>query len=368
MDNKRRYIININLLILVIAILLSNSSTATATHFFQKNSTWYEKIPENPEIYPNSEKYVNDILINSKLLATSFREWSVPVFRANENDPIVQILDYYCVKDGICEERTFQKLGWDYVPLPANAKPAGNDAALACWPSWCRDGHMVIISADGRYAWDISGGAIRFPDNFQDPELAGKVMAKYVRRWDLTGDGINSPYDGMGAARLAPVPLLHGLITYEEIVNQGKIDHALAFTYNGNKKSPHWGIYPAEKYNAGINDREWALIEGMRLQLDPSVDCNAIARFEFERIVCVALQEYGMILVDNSGPGNNNIIAESLEDKPESWQGIIIDALRAIPLDKLRVVKPIYPSTTATSTQTDIDTVPPQPPQNVVIE
>ncbi len=365
---KVKYNIVINLILLTISIYLFFPGIASATHFFQKHSTWYEKIPENPELYPNSEKYVNDILINSKILATNFRNWSVPIFRASENDPVVQILNRFCIVEGNCEERTWQQMGWDYVPLPKNAKPAGNENSLKCWPKYCSDGHMVIISADGRYAWDISGKAIRFPDDYPDPKLAGRLVARYVRKWDLTGDGINSPNDLLGSNRLAATPLLHGLITYDEIVNQGYIDHAIAFGYNGSKKAPHWGIYPAETYNAGINDREWALIEGMRLQLDPSVDCNAIARFEFERIVCVALQEYGMIFVENTGPGYNTIYAESLDYSSKSWSGIIIDALRAIPLNKLRVVKPIYPSTTTTSSQTDVDTVPPQPPQNVVIE
>jgi hypothetical protein len=296
------------------------AGSSEATQFFQDHSTWYEKIHVNPKIMTNSEDYINDIKINGTAISIEHREWSVPIWFAKADTPVVTMT--------VNRQNPITQ-GWNVVPIPPEAKPAGNEAALA---GQYRDGHMVVVSPSWQYAWDFFGAR-------KDP--TGNWSAVNVRQWDLSGDGLNSPYDRLGSARACPMPLLHGIITYEEI-QKGYIDHALAFAYWGAKKQDHWGVYPCEAYRRDISDRQWAMVHGFRLQLDPALDINSLGLNRAGKIIARAMQEYGMIFVENSGAGSNIIYAESLDGKSESWSGIL-GSLTGIPLDKFRVIEPIYP-------------------------
>ncbi len=313
-------------LVFIILVLIVMLPSATATKFFQQHSTWYEKIPENPELMENSLNYINDVLINSRRMSISYRSWSVPVWHARADTPYIKVtsFDACCYGDEIKTNRPV-KYGYDSVPIPQEAMPAPD-----------ADGHMVIISADGKHEWDF----------YQAKKAAdGSWSATVIRRWNLTTDGINSPYDVRGSCRVCPVPLTHGLVMHDEI-EKGYIDHAIAFAYWG-MRTPDRGVYPCEKYNGGLSERQWAMSLGYRLQLDPELDIDSLGLNRANKIIAKALQEYGMIFVENNGPRNNGIYAERLADNPDkSWQGImdLENFADNIPLNKFRVVKPIYPS------------------------
>jgi hypothetical protein len=244
-------------------------------HFFKEQSTWYEKIPNTPEILGRgtctSEEFVQDILSNSEILTISYREWSVPIWIAGEDTPD-QWVD-------VSSPQGNQPQEWYWVPIPPDAQPASEN-----------DAHMVIVSHDWSYAWDFWGA---------EKHSDGHWSSRTFRRWDLSSDGINSPYDMNGSARVAPVPLLHGLITYDEVVNKGYINHALAFAYSQAKRNSP-GVYPCETPNDGYCDRECCLWLGFRLQLDPDLDLDTLNLNWASKIIARALQEYGMIFVENN--------------------------------------------------------------------
>ena len=94
----------------------------------------------------------------------------------------------------------------------------------------------------------------------------------------------------------------------------------------------------------GVSDRPGAMLMGERLQLNPDLDSFDLT--EPERVVARALQEYGMIFVENCAVGCNSVYFESLEDKSESWGrlgGDLLPDLRKIPLSEFRVVEPVRP-------------------------
>jgi hypothetical protein len=293
------------------------STSDLPDQFFRQNSTWTEKISDHPQLLERlgctSESFITDVLSNSQILTISYREWSVPIWYAKEDTP-AQWVELSRPKGP--EE-------WQWVPIPSEAQPAAAE-----------DAHMVIVSYDHRYAWDF-WHATKHAD--------GHWSADAFRRWDLTTDGINSPYDGLGSSRVAPVPLLHGLITYDEIVNKGTINHALAFAYSQAKRdSP--GVYPCETSNNGYCDRACCLWLGFRLQLNPDLDLDSLNLNPASKIIAKAMQEYGMIFVENNGVGYNSIYAENLDAKAETWNGILDGTITNIPLDQFRVVEPIIPS------------------------
>ncbi len=319
---------------------LLTAKPSEATRFFQQNSTWYEKIPATSQIMANSANYVNFLRGVSPVLAVSYSEWSPSVWYARQDTPNMTV-------PLVGSQSWAFPPGANVVPIPPEAKPAGNDVRLNTG-EW-RDGHMVIISYDRRYAWDFFG-ALKYPN--------GTWQTDTVRRWDLNTDGVDQPYVGNGSARQAPVPLSHGLITYEEI-QKGYIDHAIAFaTHSAKAGSP--GVYPAVTPNNGESTDPWAPWLGFRFQLDPSIDVNSLNLSPAGKVIARALQEYGMIFVENAGPGNNAIYAEDLTGKSQSWGswGSVFGSLAEIPLNRLRVVMPIYPSTGKPSAPNNLQVTP----------
>jgi hypothetical protein len=287
----------------------------TSSRFFQKHNTWYEKIPSIPIIHPDSANVINNIKKYSHPLGIIYTKFSHTIFYARQDTPKV-----------VVEVRAAasKALGWNVVPIPSEARPSGFGT------DGYSDGHMVIISHDRKSAWDF----------YQAERLsAGSWKAAVVRRWNLDTDGVNSPYDGLGNVKMCPTPILHGLVTYEEI-KRGYIDHAMIVAVN-NAKTNYWGHFPCEAYVGGFNTNPYPPQGGMRIQLDPAVNIDTLGLSPVAKMVAKAMQEYGMISVDNAGTTDFDIYFEDVSFRPDkvSWQGILPNDLGKIPRDKLRIVQ-----------------------------
>ena len=299
-------------LFFAISMVLGSPTMSQAERFFQTPNTWYTKIPATTVVDPNSANYIQDILTNNAGWNLNKGEWSVPIWVAEAETPLVTVT--------ASAKATLQ--GWNIVPIPSHATPAAHGVVGVY-----RDRHMTIISHDRRYAWDFFGAVKTSATSWKTVSMV---------KLDLSQDGINSPYDNTGSVRACPTSLLHGIMTYDEVVNKGHIDHALAFAYSGEMKKAHWGAFPCQSWREGVSDRPYAMNIGTRLQLDPNFDINTLTGAQ--KVVAKALQEYGMIFVENCGKGCNSLYAENLEYKPESWQGKL-GSLWGIPVHKLRVVE-----------------------------
>jgi hypothetical protein len=265
-----------------------------------------------------------------------YREWSVPIWWADESTPLT---DVTLTTSSQPANDAVRANGWNLdIPIPPGAKSSAMDTLCS---GTYRDSHMVVINHQKTFAWDFFKA--------RDCEGDGTWAADRVAKWDLVsdtaygkgiGDGVDQPYT-FGTSRVAPVPLLHGLITYNEVVSEGVINHALAFA-GPTAKAGSPGVYPCVTPNNGAGTDPYASWLGFRFQLDPSVNCSSLGLNNYGKMVCVALQQYGMIFVENNGPGSNGIYVENLNDKPQSWKGII-GSLSALPVDKLRVIEPLTP-------------------------
>ena len=142
-----------------------------------------------------------------------------------------------------------------------------------------------------------------------------------------------------------------GLITYDEVVNKGVIDHAICMATWRETGCSHTANYPsgqsrnvAEWCNSQEESDRLPLMKmGERIQLDPSVDCSQVTYDNFGRIVCKALQEYGMVFCENNSLGYNTLYIENRSKGSNAfgdWSGIIQgDSLESIPINKFRVVR-----------------------------
>jgi hypothetical protein len=97
----------------------------------------------------------------------------------------------------------------------------------------------------------------------------------------------------------------------------------------------------------GWSDRSDCIPEGARLQLDPTIDLDALGLSEGEKAVATALQRYGGFLMDvakaplsvsfeldtHAEPGT---LGQTYTDAGFRWD---YDAMERIPWEKLRVLK-----------------------------
>ena len=111
--------------------------------------------------------------------------------------------------------------------------------------------------------------------------------------WDLLGDTQRPA--GWTSADAGGLPIMPGLVRYDEVVTQGKIEHALRFTTKNTRKAytapaTHWA---SKKTDPNLPPM------GAHLRLKASVKPEDFPAQV--RPIIVALKRYGMILADNGG-------------------------------------------------------------------
>jgi hypothetical protein len=276
--------------------------------FYSSDSPWNLPIPTETEIDSNSEVMI-DLLVKDARTGNppvlSLREWSYPVYVADESTPRHQVeltanwSPYRAILD---------------VPIPDGALPDPRG-----------DGHMIIIDLTTGYEYDF-WQASRNQD--------GSWEASWGNRISFSGDGFY--LHGMGA-RGSGFAGLGGLIWPEEF-EKGRIDHALFMAI------PHPAsggpVWPATESD-GTSSREGAIPEGARLQLDPALDLDQFDMLPYERIIAEALQAYGAFVGDVSGSVSIyavNPICYPEDPYPEGWFDTRWALLNGIPWEHMRVL------------------------------
>jgi hypothetical protein len=194
--------------------------------------------------------------------------------------------------------------GFDLVPIPPEARPDPQ-----------ADSHLAVVDWEQNRVWDM-WALSRNPDGTWK-SATGMVYA-------AGGPGVFSTAelgvkDGEsvhfhGPSRAAGVPAVAGLIMYDEVM-AGEIRHKIA-------AASRFCAYREFVFPAAWTDGfvEGGIPEGTVIQLDPALDLSQFPLTREERIVCVALQRYGMVLVDIAQ--GQPIYAEGLWGHPgKSWDG-----------------------------------------------
>ncbi len=323
-----------------------------AERFFKKHSTWYEKIPANTPTAANSANYVARLVESAAgggdSLGYVTDDWSVPIYHATGSDPTYTIT----VTGSSNTVNTVNAFAYNLnVPIGTDFKQS------AYGDIGYRDGHMVVISEDGLTAWDF----------FRANVDTSPPSAKIIKRWDLTTDGIAQPWPSVCwdtpecekwlSCRVTPMPLLHGIVTYDE-VKSGVIEHALSFSHGGTTGGTPLGynpsVYPSDqnRNGSGVHDHQWSPLLGQRYQLDPTLDVDDPADWGGkalsvgEKVIAKALQEYGMIFVENSGTYNSDLFLEELTfDATRDWSDAEVNILGSgkIKFRDFRLIDPLMP-------------------------
>lgn len=182
-------------------------------------------------------------------------------------------------------------------PVPPNAPIEGG-------PKSTGDRHVIVLDRDNWQLWEMFNA---FPDG------RGGWKAESGAFWDLRRNQMRPPR--WTSADAAGLPILPGLVRYDEVVGRTAIDHALRFTLAATRRAY---VSPASHWASEKDDEDLPPM-GMRVRLRANYDLTG---FSIEaRVILQALKTYGMILADN---GTDNFISGAPDPR---WN---MDALRQI--------------------------------------
>lgn len=194
-------------------------------------------------------------------------------------------------------------------PIPRNAPIEGG-------PKSTGDRHVIVLDRDNRKLYEIYNA---FPDGKGGWKADGGAV------WDLRKNQVRPAR--WTSADAAGLPILPGLVRYDEAVEKGVIAHALRFTL---RKTRRAYVPPASHWASTSNGEDMPPM-GMRVRLKADFDVSGFAP-EVEAIL-VALKTYGMFLADN---GSDNFISGAPSAK---WDHDRLRQLRRVTTRDLEVVE-----------------------------
>jgi hypothetical protein len=161
-------------------------------------------------------------------------------------------------------------------PIPKGAPIEGGPKAKG-------DRHILVVDRDN---WKLYELFAAYPQ--RDGWKAGSGAI-----FDLNSNKLRPA--GWTSADAAGLPILPGLVRYDEVMEQKAIPHALRFTV---VKSRRGYVHPARHF-ASRNTSTSLPPMGMRVRLKADYD---ISKFPKEvQVILTCLKKYGMIVADNGG-------------------------------------------------------------------
>jgi hypothetical protein len=145
------------------------------------------------------------------------------------------------------------------------------------------DRHILIVDRDAGLLYELFAA---YPENGGASWHAGSGAI-----FDLSSNNLRPA--GWTSADAAGLPILPGLVRYDEVVEQGAIQHALRFTTRRTRRAY---VLPARHLASGLTDPSLPPM-GMRVRLRAAFD---VAPFPATvQVILNALKTYGMFVADN---------------------------------------------------------------------
>jgi hypothetical protein len=298
--------------------------------FFSDDSFWNQPIPPGAQVDGRTRRWIHlletepsheNVLINCD-------QWTIPVYDVDGSTPLAKVAQLALSPADQIHWHTDRThfghgKGFEMVPIPTTASPDPQS-----------DSHMAVVNWGTNQVWDM-WQLSRNPDGTWK-SATGMVYAANGPGVFSTGeigvrDGESVHFHG--PSRASGVPAVAGLIMYDEVIS-GEIRHkiAAASRFCAFKEF----VFPAA-WTDGIVDG--GIPEGSLVQLDPNLDLSRFPLTREERIVGVALQHYGMVLVDMAQ--GQPVYAEGLWGHPgKTWKGKLrsTGGLSRIPYSSYRVL------------------------------
>lgn len=161
--------------------------------------------------------------------------------------------------------------------------PIPHDAPIEGGSSSTGDRHVLIVDSDN---WKLYELYDAHPVNGGASWTAGSGAI-----FDLNSNSLRPA--GWTSADAAGLPILPGLVRYDEVVEQKAIDHALRFTCPTSRRGY---VSPARHFASSRTDVNQPPM-GMRVRLKSTVDISSFPANV--QVILRALKKYGMFMADN---------------------------------------------------------------------
>jgi hypothetical protein len=159
--------------------------------------------------------------------------------------------------------------------------PVPPDAPVEGGRDGTGDRHVLVLDRDN---WKLYEMFSAFPDGKGWKADSGAVF-------DLNSNALRPA--GWTSANAAGLPILPGLVRYDEVVEQKAIRHALAFTCRRTRRAY---VAPARHFASKSRDPKLPPM-GMRVRLKADFDISGFPACA--RVILAALKTYGMFLAQN---------------------------------------------------------------------
>lgn len=239
------------------------------------DSPWHEDISDAP-VDPNSDRILERVGWDKPLRADFGPEW--------EGAPIG--IPYVVVAGD--QERVPVSLlyGDESDPGPYPVPP---DAPIEGGPDGDGDRHVIVLDRDNWQLYELFNA---FPND------DGSWKADSGAIWNLNESQVRPA--GWTSADAAGLPILPGLVRYDEVVGGRKLEHAMRFTLAKTRRAY---VHPASHWASEHDDDDLPPM-GMRVRLKADYDLSGFS--PEAKVILTALKKYGMILADN---GSDNFIS-----------------------------------------------------------
>src|ERR1043166_8493506 len=250
-------------------VKLGANASIAGKRLLPDDNPWNQDISKE-SVDPNSDNLIKSIGLN-KPLHPDFGT----VYRGNPNGIP------YVVVDGKQEKVQIKfRYADESDPGPY---PVPKDAPIEGGPKSKGDRHVLVLDRDN---WKLYELFDAHPDG--NGWKAGSGAVFNLKSNDLRPAGWTS-------ADAAGLPILPGLVRYDEVVEKKKIEHALRFTIERSRRAY---VAPATHFASQKTDANLPPM-GMRVRLKADFDIKPFP--EEVQVILRALQKYGMFVADNGG-------------------------------------------------------------------
>lgn len=270
---------------------------------FPDDNPWNTRIDGEP-VDPNSDALIASIGLDRTLHPDFGADWNggpfgIPYVVVTGSQPRVNVtFDYADESD----------------PGPYPIPP---DAPIEGGPQSTGDRHVLVLDRDNWRLYELFS-AYRVPGTNDWTAGSGAIF-------DLSSNALRPA--GWTSADAAGLPILPGLVRYDEVVEQGVIRHALRFTVSRSRRAY---VAPARHFASSLTDPNLPPM-GMRVRLKASYDISGFP--PSARVILQALKTYGMIVADN---GSNWYISGAPDAR---WNDAELNTLKAVPGRAFEVVR-----------------------------
>jgi len=244
-----------------------NGASLQGRKIFPDDNAWNTDI-SNAAVDPNSNAILSSIGLNTGLHPDFGTMWQgapigIPYTVVRGNQPGVNVtFDYDDESDH------------GLYPIPSDAPIEGGSNADG-------DRHILVVDWDNWLLYELF---YAFPTASGWHAGSGAVF-------DLNSNALRPP--GWTSADAAGLPILPGLVRYDEVYEQGEINHALRFTVSRSRRAY---VHPARHFASSRTDPNLPPM-GMRVRLKANYD---ISSFPVPvQVILRALKKYGMFVADN---------------------------------------------------------------------